>query len=82
MALATLNSCLGEDGFGEVRFLSAREIKGKEIIDVEVLEYDRSTLVSRIYLAGRVTLHLDRERGGLAIRFFDGHRWRERLLSL
>ena len=58
-----------EDGFSEMRFLSAREIDGMELRDVEMLEHRRDSLASALYLADVATLHLDRERGELTLRF-------------
>lgn len=74
LALVALNRCLSEDGYPEVRFLWAREISDRTMHDVELIEHNRDTLSTTVYLAGRATLHFDRERGQLTARLFEGHR--------
>lgn len=74
LALAALNRLLVEDGFAGMRFLSATELRGRELVDVELLERDEETLQRQLYLAERMTMELDREKGELTIRLFDGVR--------
>lgn len=74
LALAALNRCLAEDGFAQTRVLWAREIDGRELHGVELIEHDRASLATTLYLAERVTLQFDRGRGQLTAHLFDGHR--------
>ena len=74
LALVAFNRCLAEDGFPEVRMLWARELDGRELRDVELMEHHRESLKTTVYLAGRVSLRFDRELGQLSVHLLGGHR--------
>jgi len=75
LALVAINDSLAGDGFPEVRLLSARAIEDRALLNVELLELDRASQQPRLFVADRLTLHLERKGGTLTIRLFGGHRW-------
>ncbi len=75
LAIVAINESLAEDGFPEVRLLSARAIEDRALVDVELLEQDRATQQPHVYMADRLTLRLDRASGLLTLRLFGGQRW-------
>jgi hypothetical protein len=72
--VATLRDCLVADGFSGITFLSARELAGSELHTVEVLDAQPGRASSEVIVAERMTATLDRARGVLALRFWNGTR--------
>jgi len=72
--LLALRDCLRADGFVGFRFLTASALVDQQLRDVELLDVDGGQLLTTLYVARRMTVRLDRERGELTLRFFDGHR--------
>lgn len=73
LALVAANECLRRDGFPEIRFLEARSLEDRELREVELVEHEREGLRTTFYLAGRVTLELDRAAGALVLRLREGY---------
>lgn len=67
-----LQRCLSEDGHGNLRVLRITRIGDRALEGVELLEQDRRELRTTLYLAGRMTLTLDRTHATVALRCFDG----------
>jgi hypothetical protein len=74
LCLQALHECLRAEGFGAHRFLQARRLDGDGLHDVELLEVAADQLGVSMVQAGRVTATLDRGRGRLELRCFDGVR--------
>jgi len=74
LTLVALNDCLREDGFSEIRFLRATALTERTLYRVEMVESDRRNLFSSLYIAGRVTVRLDRDLGVIGLRFSDGYK--------
>lgn len=74
LCLMALRDCLRADSFYGLRFVRAGELVDKELRDVELIDADPERLTTVLYLAGKVTLHLDRSSGQVTFRFFDGQR--------
>src|SRR5262249_17920479 len=75
--VAALRDCLVEDGFSGIAFLSARELAGGELRTVEVLDAQpgrTGSTGSEVIVAERMTATLDRARGVLSLRFWNGTR--------
>lgn len=72
--LATLHDCLRAEGFGNQRFVAARKLDAEGLHDVEMFESDPDGLGVTFYEAQRMTAEIDRGRGRLQLRFFDGKR--------
>ena len=70
--LVSLNEALRRDGHSGARFIHARAIEEKVLRGVEFIDHDSKTLVTSIYLADRVSFHLDRMAAMLTIRLSEG----------
>ncbi|MCB9869622.1 MAG: hypothetical protein H6837_07175 [Planctomycetes bacterium] len=73
-ALLAANECLRAEGHYDLRFLHARSIDDLTLCDVELLDHDPGALSSELYLAGKMTFELDREKGTLTLRCKEGFR--------
>lgn len=74
LALIAVNECLREDGFPEIRFLQAAALSDRALQRAEIVEADRASLLSHLYIAGEVRLRLDRDEGVLVVRLLDGYK--------
>jgi hypothetical protein len=72
--LFALHECLRAEGFTAPRFLRAAALGPDGLLDVEMLQADPSGVDVAVVHAARVTATLDRARGRLELRFFDGQR--------
>jgi hypothetical protein len=72
--VGTLRDCLVADGFSGITFLSARELANGELHTVEVLDAQPGRTNSEVIVAERMTATLDRARGILSLRFWNGTR--------
>lgn len=72
--LAALHECLRAEGFASHRLLYAARLDGDGLHDVELLETAPDGLVVEVFQAGRMTAALDRGKGRLLLRLFDGTR--------
>ncbi len=72
--LVAVTDCLRADGYTGLRFVFGRELEGRELRGVELIEHDPETLRSVLYVAGRLTLELDRASACLTLQLFDGLR--------
>ncbi|MEE2887684.1 MAG: hypothetical protein VX951_09680 [Planctomycetota bacterium] len=73
-ALLALNACLRHDGQDGLRFMRAKSIKDSVLRGVELLDHDLGTLRTTLYMAGEVTIHLDRATSKLTMVLKDGFR--------
>lgn len=74
LCLDGLHACLREDGFDQQRFLRAEALDEDGLHDVEMLDVADDGLGVAFVRAGRMTAVVDRARGQLELRFFDGER--------
>ena len=74
VCLQTLHECLRVEGFASLRFLSARRLDQEGLHEVEALDVHSDGLGVAFLYAARMTAQLDRGRGELVLRFFEGHR--------
>jgi hypothetical protein len=74
LALMALHECLRADGFYGLRFLDARGLEDHELKNVELHDWDPQRLIGASYFAARMSVHLDRAKGEITFRFFEG--WR------
>lgn len=72
--LAALHECLRAEGFASHRLLYAARLDGDGLHDVELLETAADGLVVEVFQAGRMTAVLDRGKGRLQLRLFEGTR--------
>jgi Sec-independent protein translocase protein TatA len=74
LCLRTLHECLRAEGYASQRFVSARRLDDQGLHEVEMVDLDGDGLGTTFFRAGRMTAALDRGKGRLELRFFDGHR--------
>ncbi len=72
--LASLHECLRAEGFNNHRFLSAQRLDGEGLHQVELLVTHADGLGVDVMQAGRMVAELDRGKGRLVLRLFDGFR--------
>ena len=72
LALVAINDCLRADGHDGLRFIQARGIDNRELLEAEIVEFDRNSLETTFYDCARVVLTLDREAGELELTLLDG----------
>lgn len=72
--LAALHECLRAEGFVQQRFLSASALDGDGLHDVELLVTDADGLGADFLRAKKMIAELDRGKGRLVLRFFEGTR--------
>lgn len=72
--LAALHECLRAEGFASHRLLYAARLDGDGLHEVELLETAPDGLAVEVFQAGRLTAELDRGKGQLRLRLFDGTR--------
>jgi len=74
LCLQNLHDCLHQEGYTGQRFLDARSLDGDGLHDVEVLDTHADGLSVAVIRAERMVAELDRGKGQLVLRFFDGFR--------
>jgi hypothetical protein len=72
--LASLHECLRAEGFTNQRFLSARALDGDGLHEVEMLDTQMDGFGVDFVRAGKMVAELDRAKGRLVLRFFEGTR--------
>lgn len=74
LAILAINECLRADGHDGLRFFRATKIENadKVLHGVQVIDWNAEALSSTLYLAARVSFDLDRAKGQLNVRFFEG----------
>jgi hypothetical protein len=70
--LVALNRCLAADGHENLRAIGARSLRERKLFDLELIEQERESLRSTLYLVRETTCALDRERGMLTIEMRGG----------
>ncbi len=75
LVLAAFNECARLDGFDWLRALHGVELADGEVRGVELVERADDGLATTVYLAERMRLVLDRERGAVVVWLHGGHLW-------
>lgn len=77
VCLAALHECLHAEGFLHQRFLSASALDGFGLHEVELLVTDADGLGVEYLRAKKMIAELDRGKGKLVLRFFEGTRTKD-----